>query len=180
MPSQPPTPEDFSAVVREHHSGLRYFIRSLGVQSAWVDDLAQEAFLVAYRKWEVLDDPANAGLWLRSIARHLVLNETSKRNRRQRLLDENITTLLLAAEPNFPEGGSLADKDHEHSALRACLQLLTANTLRIVEERYFKDRNSTEIAAKFALQPAGVRKILHRARQVLAECLQRHSITTAG
>ena len=61
--------KQFEAVVRESHSSLRFFIRSLGVDDAWVDDLAQETFLLAYRKWEFLDDPANAMFWLRRIGR---------------------------------------------------------------------------------------------------------------
>jgi hypothetical protein len=35
--------EEFEGWVREHQAGLRAFIRALGVDEAWVDDLAQEA-----------------------------------------------------------------------------------------------------------------------------------------
>ena len=63
-----PEINEFAGVVRQHHASLRYFIRSLGVQSAWVDDLAQEAFLLAYRQeprheraQQIEPPPATAG-----------------------------------------------------------------------------------------------------------------------
>ena len=77
---------EFTAVVSEHHSSLRYYIQGLGVNASWVDDMAQDTFLVAYRKRDELDAVENPGAWLRTIARNLVLNEAAKLNRRQRLL----------------------------------------------------------------------------------------------
>lgn len=170
---------EIDQVVREHHSSLRYFIRSLGVNHAWVDDMAQEAFLVAYRKWNDLDDPANAGPWLRRIARNLVMNEVSKSGRRQRLLDENLTTLLLDATPTEVEPGSLQDSELRHEALRNCLEHLTERTRAIVHRRYFLDRNATEIGSELGMSSVAVRKVLFNARQSLATCLHRREVHDA-
>lgn len=114
--------QKLDAAVRAHHSGLRYFICSLGVNEAWVDDLAQETFVIAHRKWEELDHPDNAPTWFRKIARNLVMNELTKAGRRQRLLDEKVTTLLLAAEPSQPAPGVLQDAG---SATRRCVPVWT-------------------------------------------------------
>ncbi|GAA5480957.1 sigma-70 family RNA polymerase sigma factor [Haloferula sargassicola] len=162
---------ELDAVVREQHASLRYFIRSLGVNFAWVDDLAQETFLIAYRKWHELDDSANAGPWLRRIARNLVMNEMAKSGRRQRLIDENLTTLLIEAAPIGPEPGELGDAEVRHQALRGCLERLTLRTRKVVEARYFRDRNATEIAAELSMTSVAVRKVLFNARQNLAACL---------
>ena len=43
---------NFEELVREHQGGLRAFIRALGTNETWVDDLAQEVFIIAYRKRE--------------------------------------------------------------------------------------------------------------------------------
>lgn len=169
--------QEFAAVVSEQHAGLRYFIRSLGVRMDWVDDLAQEAFLVAYRKWNELDSPQNAGYWLRSIARNLVMNEISKTTRRQRLLDENLTTLLLNAEDHSPVAGALSDSEVRHDALRDCMQELSVRTGKVVFERYFNDLNSTQIAEKLSMTSTAVRKVLFNARKSLALCLLKHSVT---
>ena len=45
-----PATQDFEARVREHQAGVRAFIRALGADEAWVDDLAQEVFIVAHRR----------------------------------------------------------------------------------------------------------------------------------
>ncbi len=170
---------EIDEVVRENHSSLRYFIRSLGVNHAWVDDLAQEAFLVAYRKWDELDSAANAGPWLRRIARNLVMNEISKSGRRQRLLDENLTTLLLDASPTEIEPGSIQDSELRHEALRKCLQRLTDRSRKVVHARYFLDRNATEIGTELEMSAVAVRKVLFNARHHLAHCLQAREVHDA-
>jgi RNA polymerase sigma-70 factor (ECF subfamily) len=175
-----PDLKEFTQVIRDHHSSLRYFIQGLGVNPSWVDDVAQDAFLVAYRRWEEFDEVENPGAWLRSIARNLVLNETAKLHRRQRLLDENLTTLLLDAEhDNTPAAGELSDLAHRHHALRQCLGRLTEKARSVIEARYFKDRNSSEIGEEFSMKPVAVRKMLFHARQTLADCL-RTRVTDAG
>ena len=174
-----PDLNEFTRVIRDHHSSLRYFIQGLGVNASWVDDVAQDAFLVAYRRWEEFDEVENPGAWLRSIARNLVLNETAKLHRRQRLLDENLTTLLLEAERDTPAAGELSDLTHRQNALRQCLDRLTEKARAVIEARYFNDRNSSEIGKEFSMKPVAVRKMLFHARQTLADCL-RTRVTDAG
>ena len=171
--------EQIDAVVHEHHSSIRYFIRSLGVDHAWVDDIAQEAFLVAYRKWDELDSPDNAGPWLRRIARNLVMNELSKSGRRQRLLDENLTSLLLQAPHASMEPGALQDCEIRYEALRACLERLTDRTRKVIDARYFQDRNASQIGEDFDMSAVAVRKMLFHARQTLAQCLHSREVHDA-
>ena len=47
---------DFEGLVREQQSSLRAFIYSLGVDANWVDDLAQDVFVVAYRELDSYED----------------------------------------------------------------------------------------------------------------------------
>lgn len=174
-----PEINEYTEVVRTHHSSLRYFIRSLGVQSAWVDDLAQEAFLLAYRKWDDLDDASNAGAWLRTIARNLVMNEITKTSRRQRLIDENLTTLLLDAEQNSDQPGRTEDHGIRNRALVECIEGLSGRSREIIRARYFDERNSTEIGEDLKMQPAAIRKVLYHSRQILADCLRSKAVYDA-
>ncbi|QJE96329.1 sigma-70 family RNA polymerase sigma factor [Luteolibacter luteus] len=167
-----PDLKEFTRVINEHHSSLRYYIQGLGVNPAWVDDMAQDAFLVAYRKWGEFEAVENPGAWLRSIAKNLVLNETAKLNRRQRLLDENLTTLMLESSDDDLEAGGLSDLSHRQDALRACMKKLSEKARGIVEARYFHDRNSAEIGDEFSMKPVAVRKMLFHSRQALAHCLK--------
>lgn len=171
-----PDTNEYTEVVRTHHSSLRYFIRSLGVQSTWVDDLAQETFLLAYRKWDELDSADNAGGWLRTIARNLVMNELAKSNRRRRLIDENLTTLLLNSEPDPGGPGLTEDHAARNRALNECIETLSDRSREIIRARYFDERNSSEIGDALNMQSATVRKVLFHARQLLADCLRSKAV----
>ena len=70
--------ERFTALVEEHQASLRAFVRSLGVRMDWVDDLAQDAFVVAHGELDNFDQERDFGKWLRGIARNLVRNELRK------------------------------------------------------------------------------------------------------
>jgi RNA polymerase sigma-70 factor (ECF subfamily) len=167
-----PDLKEFTRVVAENHASLRYYIQGLGVAAAWVDDMAQDTFLVAYRKWEEFDCVENPGACLRAIARNLVLNETAKLNRRQRLLDENLTTLLLEADHEGPPAGELSDLSERREALYQCMKGLSERARGVVERHYFNDRKSEDIGREFSMKPAAVRKMLFHARQALAGCLK--------
>ena len=66
----------FNELVHQHQSSLRAFIRSVGVSKENVDDYAQEAFLVAYKKFSEFDsDKGSFGVWIKGIIRYLILNE---------------------------------------------------------------------------------------------------------
>ena len=75
----------FEALVLQHHVRLRVFVRSLGVDSDWVDDIAQEACLTAFRQWQSFDQTRDFGKWVRGIAANIVRNEVRKDSRRQRI-----------------------------------------------------------------------------------------------
>jgi len=69
----------FEALVNEHHIRVRAFVRSLGVDPDWVDDLAQEAFPSAYREWDSFDESRDFGRWIRGIALNLVRSAANVR-----------------------------------------------------------------------------------------------------
>lgn len=171
-----PDSEQFTRVIQENHTGLRHYIGAFGVNPAWVDDIAQDTFLVVYRKWDEFQAVENQGAWLRAVAKNLVLNETAKVNRRQRLLNHNLTKLLVEAEPDDVPVVEPATQKARSEALRACMENLSQRTRGVVEARYFGDLNSFQIAHNLSMKPTAVRKLLFHARQSLAECMRRKSI----
>jgi len=104
------------------------------------------------------------------------MNELTKNSRRQRLLDENITTIILESEDRLPDHTTLSDRSEAHTALKNCMKQLTSRTQKIVDARYFKDKNSSEIGAEHQLAPVAIRKILFTARKSLSDCLRSQSI----
>ncbi len=174
--------EQFIEHVREYHAGLRGFVRSLGVDPLWVDDVAQEAFIVAYNRFDEFDQSRDFGAWLRGIARNLVINERRKDARRKRILSDNLTDVLLASSSATDEAPEeMGDYAQARlTALRECVQALPERSLRLLRSRYEEEHSAQDIAEEFEMKPPAVRKSLERLRSALRECMeQRLAVATA-
>jgi RNA polymerase sigma-70 factor (ECF subfamily) len=157
------------ALVQEHQAGVRAFIRALGVLEAWVDDIAQETFLIAYRKLDEWDRSRDAGQWLRGIARHLAANERRKVARRARLLAGGLADLLIEhveSEPP-PPATELLD------ALHACLQELPESGRELLRRRYADGELAESLAAQLQMRGDALRQKLLRLRLLVKECVER-------
>jgi len=160
--------ELFADLVKEHQVSLRVFVRSLGVDSGWVDDLAQDTFVVAYREMDSYDPDRDFGKWLRGIARNLVRNELRKQGRHRRILHESLSQHLLGLAEN--------EKDREVgvtqlSALRDCVEQLPGRSRELVRSRYYEGWDATILADKFEMKAATVRQTLLRIRRQLYQCV---------
>ena len=162
----------FTELVRQHQAGLRAFIRALGVEADWVDDLAQEAFVVAWQKRERFESGKDFGRWLRGIVRHLIANERRKEARRARLLHGPLTDLLLepAAEESSPaeiETSSLLQ------ALNECVAQLPERSRALLRGRYEQSEDAPALAARFHQGAEAIRQSLHRIRETVKQCVER-------
>lgn len=178
MPTAPypvlPEVENFGALVREHQAGLRAFIRMLGADAASVDDLAQEVFLVAWRRLADFEAGTDFGKWLRGIARHLVTNERRKEARRARLLPFAVTDLLLHQAESDP--AELVDVRRMVSALEECVAQLPSRNREILQRRYASSENATVLARELCMRADTLRQTLLRIRVVVRECIQRKAL----
>lgn len=166
MPS--PVRSPFDSLVREHQAGLRAFIRSLGGEASWVDDLAQEAFLIAYRRLDDLEDEADFGKWVRGIARHLLANERRKEARRARLLPFAIADSLLD-QPSTPE----LDSERVLSALQHCVASLPPESRDLLTRRYAGGVRASDLAKELRANASAVRQNLLRLRLTVKHCVER-------
>lgn len=167
----------FEAYVVEHHVRLRAFIRSLAVDPDWVDDVAQEAFLVAYREWGSYDPSQDFGKWVRGIAANIVRNELRKDARRQRILHTDLARLLLGRQTASPQP---AEEPVTLDAVRECLGKLTARFRGLVQARYRDGDTAPELARRFGLTPDNVRQILVRSREQIRQCVELRLSKEAG
>jgi RNA polymerase sigma-70 factor (ECF subfamily) len=158
----------FEALVLEQHVRVRAFVRSLGVQRDWVDDIAQEAFMVAYREWDAFDQSRDFGNWVRGIAANIARNEIRKHARQQRILHTELTHVLLHQQ----EGPADLDRPLALDAIRACLSKLSSANLEIVRGRYRDGLSATDLADRLGHTAAGVRQLLVRIRRQLRACVE--------
>lgn len=161
----------FEQLVVEHHVRVRAFIRSLGVDSDWVDDLAQEAFMVAFRDWDSFDQERDFGKWVRGIAANLVRNEIRKNARRQRILHTGLADLLVRRQQAALEDAAepLALR---LDIIRACLAKLSPAHRQIVQGRYRDGLSAPELGDRLGMSAASIRQTLTRVRRQLRLCVE--------
>lgn len=167
--SDPTASPEFTQLVAEQHQQLRSFVRSLGVAPDWVDDIAQETFLVAWRERDSFDQQQDYGKWLRGIARNLIRNELRKHERHKRLLHKGLTELLLSAVESDPAPESWVTS--RISTLRDCVEKLAPKSRQLVAGRYGDGWKAPDLADHFGMTPAAVRKALARIRAQLKKCI---------
>lgn len=161
----------FAKFVREHQAPLRGFLRVIGVQSDSVDDLAQEAFMVAFRELDRFDSREDFGTWLRGIARNLVRNEVRKNARRCRIKDTDLTEHLMAEADRDQAEERYEEIDFLN--LRDCLEKLPEKSRKLVSARYADEWKSQYLADQFQMSATAVRLALMRIRRQLKSCLEK-------
>jgi RNA polymerase sigma-70 factor, ECF subfamily len=166
----------FEMLVVEHHVQLRIFVRSLAVNPDWVDDVAQEAFLRAYDKWDSFDQSQDFGKWIRGIAANIVRNEIRKDARHQRLLHTKLAEILLSRQ--FESRETFEPLSVE--AIRECLGKLPQISRDIVHARYRDGQTAPELAIRLKLSAANVRQMLVRIRHQIKQCVELRMLKEAG
>lgn len=169
MPERTPGMEEFIELVREHQASLRAFVRLLGVERDWVDDVAQETFLVAHRRLADYDRTRSFARWLRGIARNIAANEKRKDARRCRLLNTHLTDVLMdrpAGDEEVPETAELV------RAMNQCLEELPERSREILRRRYAGQENATALSRQLRMSPESVRQMLMKVRTMLQNCIQ--------
>lgn len=124
------------------------------------EEIAQEAFTAAYRRWSRIshyDDPA---AWVRRVAVNMATSVLRRRTREARAMARVALRRENAMEPALPDAG-----------LWDAVRGLPGRQARCVALRYVEDRSVAEIAAVLGIAEATVRVHLHKARATLAERL---------
>jgi RNA polymerase sigma-70 factor, ECF subfamily len=166
-----PPLEVYSHLVVQTQSGVRAYIRSLGVPPEAVDDVAQDAFLLAYRHWAEYDVSRDFGAWVRGITFRLVLNNRRKTARRVELMAaDELTTVLVQTAPD-PQQCSPGDPDL-WEAIHQCMGKLPEEKRQLLAARYEEDLSLCELAQQAGLSVEGVRKSLQRLRLQLRACVE--------
>jgi RNA polymerase sigma-70 factor len=165
--------------VQSEQSRLRASIRALGVRAEAVDDLAQEALVIALERIDEFDREGEGegggdfGAWVRRIARHLVANERRKEARRGRILSEHVSDLLLDPADDSASPAEGQEREEELAALRECLDGLPNSSRDLLRRRYFEGLSPGAIGSHTGRPSNQVRQALLRLRRALLGCIER-------
>lgn len=161
----------FEILVREHIDGVRAFLLASVRDLVVAEDLAQEAFLVAWKNLHRYDRTLPFGPWVRGIAGKLLLNHRRKLGRSKVMFCDEETLQLL--DKGFEELARLPGDtfDERLDALRDCLSSLSDSQRETIRLHYEHGLHCKEIARRLGTNFENVKKHLQRGRAVLHRCL---------
>ena len=147
---------------------IRAYLRSLLPTLEDVDEVMQEVSVVAWRKFDQLDDPENFRRWVCVIARYEVLMYRRKKARDRVVLENEIVNLI--ADEGLEE---LELREHQLSALEVCMEKLPAQKKQLVLRVYGEKQPVSLIASQMGKTPDAIYKMTSRVRHSLFECVRR-------
>ncbi len=164
-------PDAYGPVVAATQARLRAFIAGYVPRAAWVDDLAQQAYVSAYRSLKSFRVGTDFYAWLRQIAYNHLRAELEKTSRRRRLE----TDYLL--EVGAGELGRRLERDAPDEeileALRDCVSRLPDTSRDLVRRHYSEGRPLAEIAGALERSAGSLKVTLFKIRGRLRECMAR-------
>ena len=153
--------EIFQEVVEAHWTSVYRLVYSLTGNPHDTEDLTQETFLRAFKRWETFQKGTNLGAWLLRIATNAFFDVKRKK---QTLKVGPLTEDVLSEERSAE---SMMDVAEQGELIRVAVQDLTELTrlvfhLRVTEELAFK-----EIAEIAGVTEVAARQHMHQARAKL-------------
>jgi RNA polymerase sigma-70 factor, ECF subfamily len=145
---------------------LYAFIRALVSDSHLCEDILQEVFVVAVSKRDEFTAGTNFPAWAREIARRIALAQLRKSGSAPASLDPETIDRM--------EGAIAVPSqvwDEERQALGECLKQLPVESRRVIELRYISEISLAQIGENVGRSPDGIKALLKRLRQTLAECV---------
>jgi RNA polymerase sigma-70 factor (ECF subfamily) len=152
---------EFQALYLEWYVGLvRYLRRLLHDSTGLAEDIAQDAFLIMWRRWPDVRNHPCPRAWLYTVARHLAFDALKERSHE-------------FLRPELPEQASAGEHDpsdgyNERMALHEAVSKLPERQREAVRLFYFHDFPQNEVAAIMQIRRGTVAALLSQARNRLA------------
>lgn len=136
---------------------------------AIAEELAQDAFLDAYRGWGRVRKLERPGAWVR----RAVINRAASHGRHRSVerRDHHLVATPGAEPADADRTGERATDRVGDPAFWAAVRSLPERQLAAVALHYLEDQSVAEIAGVLACRPATVKVHLHRGRQTLSRLL---------
>ena len=168
----------FEILAKEHEPMLMAFILSMVSDATLAEDIAQETFLIAFRKISSLRKSDSFPAWLRGIARFEVLAALRKQHA-EIPFDPVVLSAMEDAFHAFEHGDPAESWEERFKLVEDCFKLLPEKLQTVCHLHYFEDRKAREIADQLQVDLSAVLKRLERARQAIKDCVQGHLKTEA-
>jgi RNA polymerase sigma-70 factor, ECF subfamily len=166
MPAHGKEPE-FVRLLTRHSSQIYGFILMLSVNRADAEDILQDTSVVLWEKFDTYKPGTSFQAWACQIAYYETLSRRRSQRRMQYLSD---TTLALLANDAL---SIMEQTDLDKDALADCLEKLGEKDRRLIEQKYFVQLSTHEIAERSARSVHAIYRALSRVHGLLLRCMRR-------
>ncbi len=171
IPNAAASDADYEVFVRllvEHEPRMRAYLRSLLPTWPDVEEVMQNASLVAWRKFSTFESGTSFGGWLLTIARFEALKHRRNVARSPLVFSDEVWELLANETESDADAHSV-----RRDALERCLGKLPANQRELVLKAYAPGAHLKEIARQAGSSEQAFYKTMRRLRAALLECISR-------
>lgn len=166
----PSAKEVFEILARENAGMLTAFLRSMVLRHEVVDDLFQEAMMVAWRRLGEYDRSRPFGAWLRGIAAKLVLAHRRRSSTGMVICEPEVLDALDRRMGEFEKLPGDTFKERL-AKLTQCLERLPGPMREAIEMGYGREMLLGAVAKALDVTEETIKKRVQRARQTLADCV---------
>jgi len=153
----------FERLVREHQHMVYCVALSYCKDPSSAEDVAQEAFLKAYRSVDEMREPARLKTWLYSIARFTAIDWLRRRQR------EPVLGLTEDAAQELPERPAAESKEDRTVRVMDVIQGLKEEHREIMILRYVRGLSYAQIARETGSTTSAVGEKLSRIRDIVRQ-----------
>jgi len=162
------------ALIEQNQRWLFSFFLTATGNPATAEDLVQEVFATALTKQDDFDPARSFGAWLRGIARRKLMEHYRQTQRTPLgLNDAALDRLDDLADASWRRNADPQVREGRMQTLRECLAELTERARKILQLKYHHRLASKEVAERVLMTVPSVDMALSRARQALADCVER-------
>ncbi len=152
----------YEALVTRHQKGVVAAARSVVNNPHLAEDAAQDAFVAAWMKLNLLREPEKFGPWVRRIAKNCARN-TAARFRSYLSLEDANSLRELRDPHDGPE--EMLVSSEEARLLRGSVDRLSERARQVVYLHYYEDMSVEKIAERLGLSEGTVKWQLHDGRK---------------
>jgi RNA polymerase sigma-70 factor, ECF subfamily len=145
-------------LVRDHQEAVFRLAYLLLGDAHEAEDVAQDAFIRAFRALDSFDTTRPLRPWLLRIAANLAHN-----HRRSVMRYVAMIKRTMLSEPEHATLGERSSQQWEAQTLWEAVRRLSAREQEVVYLRYFLDLSEAEMAAALDVPPGTIKSRLHRA-----------------
>ena len=173
---------EFTKFMRTYQNMVFSTAARLSGNDAQAEDIAQEVFLRAHRRFDELRDNPRAAGWLKTVATNLTFTHLTRYRKRWVFFSQLQSADEGDDDPvlDFADDASVVEEvraDERHEYVEAALRELPEHQRVPLVLFHFEDLPYEEIAQKLRISLPKVKTDIHRARQALATILARHGIS---